>query len=165
MAILSGQKITATMLEKMANVPRCRAVQGTLQSIPNNTFTSLNFETEEYKYLVGHNTSGNTTFFSCQVAGLYRLSGGAYFAQHGTGIRALKWQKNAVDIPASGSTQTSFSTGQPGVVARTIEVELAVADFVTLMAFQNSGGALDTYVAADYARSDMSIELIRDNSL
>jgi hypothetical protein len=164
-AILSGQRVTAAMLEKMANPPRARILQSVAQSLPNVTFTAINFEEEQYKVNVGHQSSGNQTYFRIQVDGLYQLTGGCYFAQHNTGIRALKWQVNGVDVPGSGSTLTTFASGQPGVVARTVNVELAIDDTVTLLASQNSGGALNTYVSVDYARADMSIELVRDNSL
>lgn len=165
MTFLAGQELDAVQLEKMANLPRCRAVATVAQSIPNNTWTAISFPAEDFKYNIGHDTVTNPTFFSCQVAGLYRLSGGACWDTSGTGVRALKWQKNGVDIAASGSSMLGYSSGQPILCARTIEVQLAVTDYVMLMTSQNSGGALNTYVAVDYAKSHMSICLIRDDSL
>lgn len=165
MTFLAGDELTAAELEKMANPPRCRVLGTTAQSIPNNAFTALNFPEEVYKVSVGHDTVTNTTFFSAQVAGLYVLTGGVYFDTNATGSRALKWQKNGVDIPGSGANSTPNSLVQCAVVARPTEVELGVGDFVTLMVYQASGGSLNTYVAADYTRPSMSIRLIRDNSL
>lgn len=169
MTFLAGDELPSASLEKLANPPRCRVLgpvpPTTPQSLPNNTFTAIQFPIEDYKSNMTHDTVTNTTILTCTIAGKYQLEGGAYFAQNATGIRALKWQKNGVDVPASGVTNLPFTTGQPGIAARPVEVELAVGDFVALMAFQNSGGALDVYIAVDYARPSMSARLFRDNSL
>lgn len=166
MAFLAGAELTAAQMEKIANPPRARVLGNAAQTIANNTFTALRFPEQVYLQSIGHDPVTNPTFFAAQVAGLYALNGGGYMAANTTGIRAMKWQKNGVDIPGSGSSQLPVTGGsQTGVVARPVEVELAVTDFVTLMIFQNSGGNLDTYIAVDYARPSMSIRLIRDNSL
>lgn len=165
MTWLAGDEITAAKLEKMSNIPRGRVLGTTAQTIANNTFTALNFPEEVYKVNVGHDPVTNTTFWSCQVAGLYELSGGVYMATNSTGVRAVKFQKNAVDIPGSGNSAQPQTGVQTSIVARTTQVELAVSDFVTMLVFQGSGGNLDTFVGADYARPSFSIRLIRDNSL
>lgn len=164
--MFAGQKLTAAQMERIVNPPRARVLGNAVQSIPNNTFTALRFPEQDYLKDIGHDPVTNPTFFSAQVAGLYELKGGAYTAASTVGIRAMKWQKNGVDIPASGCSIPPVTGGaQTGIVARPIEVELAVSDFVTLLIYQNVGSALDTYIAVDYARPSMSIKLIRDNSL
>lgn len=165
MAFLAGQELSASQLEKIANPPRARVLGNAVQTIPNNTFTAIRFPEQVYLHQIGHDPVSNPTFFSATVAGLYELAGGVYLATNATGSRALKWQKNGVDIPGSGSNVIAQTGVQTGIVARPIEVELAVSDFVTLLVFQGSGGNLDTYVAVDYVRPSMSIKLIRDNSL
>jgi hypothetical protein len=165
MSKFAGDKITASDFNKVADIPRCRALATAAQTIPNSTFTAISFPAEDYKVLVGHDTISNPTFYSCQVAGLYALSGGVYMATNSTGVRALKWQKNGVDIPASGNSVQPQTGVQTPIMARVTEVQLAVGDFVTLLVFQGSGGNLDTYVGADYARPSMSMRLIRDDSL
>lgn len=165
MTWLAGDEVTAEKLEKMANLPRCRVLGTTAQSIPNSTFTALSFPGEVYKYNVGHDTVTNPTFFSCQVAGLYELTGGVYMATNSSGARATKWQKNGVDIAGSGYTVQPQSGIETPILARPIEVELAETDFVTLLVLQASGGSLSTAVSTDYIKPSMSIRLIRDNSL
>jgi hypothetical protein len=165
-AFFAGQELSAATLERIANPPRARVVGNAVQTIPNNAFTALRFPEQVYLSQIGHDPVTNPTFFSAQIAGLYELNGGAYTAASTVGIRAMKWQKNGVDIPGSGSSQLPVTGGgQTGIIARPIEVELAVTDFVTLLLFQSSGGNLDTYIAVDYAKPSMSIKLIRDNSL
>ncbi len=165
MPFFAGEKLNAAEVEKVANLLRSRVLGTTAQTIPNSTFTAVSFPEEVYKYNVGHDTVSNPTYFSSQVAGLYALSGGLYMATNATGARALKWQKNGVDIAGSGNLAQPQTGVQTPIVARPIEVQLAVGDFVTLLVSQGSGGNLDTYVGVDYARPSMSIRLIRDDSL
>lgn len=166
MSFFAGQELTAAILEKIANPPRARVLGNAAQTIPNAAFTTVRFPEQVYLQGIGHDPITNPTFLAAQVAGLYMLSGGVYMAASTVGTRALKWLKNGVDIPGSGSSQLPVTGGgQTGIVARPVEVELAAGDFVTMQIFQSSGGNLDTYIAADYARPSMSIRLIRDNSL
>lgn len=165
MSFFAGDDLPAAKLEAIANVPRAKVLGTTAQTIANATFVAINFPEEVYKYNVTHSTVTNTHLFTVAVAGLYILNGGVYFATNGTGSRALKWQKNGVDIPGSGANTGSWATVQTSVVARPTEVDLAVGDTIALLGFQGSGGNLDTYVTADYTRPSMSMRLIRDTSL
>lgn len=166
MPFLAGDDLTAAQLEKIANVPRARIMATAVQTIPNNAFTALTFDLEDFKVNMEHLASGDQTYLGCLVAGLYLFTGGCYFDSNGTGVRGLKWQKNGVDVPASGSTILAVSAGwQPGPVARPVYLDLAVGDKVTLLAVQNAGGTLNTYVTADYTRANMAAVLVRDNSL
>jgi hypothetical protein len=163
-SFFAGQELPAATVERMANPPRARALGNAIQAIPTGTFTALRFPEQVYLYQIGHDPVTNPTFFAAQVAGLYELKGSVYLATNATGSRALKFQKNGVDIAGSGDNRPA-QTGVQTSIRTTVEVELAASDFVTLMVFQGSGGNLDTYVAVDYARPSMSIKLIRDNSL
>lgn len=166
MAILAGDEWTAAMAAKIADPPRARIYQAVAQSIPNNTFTAISFDTEDFKVNMTHLTSGDMTYLQCVVAGLYLFTGGCYFDSNGTGVRGLKFQKNGVDVPASGSTILAVSAGwQPGPSARPTYIDLAVGDKVTLLAVQNSGGALNTFASVDYSRAGMSAHLVQDASL
>lgn len=165
MTWLAGDEITAAKLEKMSNPPRIRLLGVTAQTIPNSTFTAINFTEEVYKVGITHSTSTNTHLVTCDVAGLYMLTGGVYMATNAAGPRALKWQKNGVDIPGSGMSAQPQSGVQTPIVARPTEVQLAVGDNVSLLVSQGSGGNLDTFVSADYARPSMSVRLFRDDSL
>lgn len=165
MTFLAGDELTAAKMEKIANVPRIRVLGNSAQTIANNTFTAINFAEEVYKVGITHSTVTNTHLVTCDTAGLYVLNGGVYMATNAAGARALKWQKNGVDIAGSGNSSQPQTGIQTPIVARPTEVQLAVGDTVSLLVFQASGGNLDTYVAVDYARPSMSVRLIRDDSL
>lgn len=166
MPILAGDEWTAAMAAKIADPPRARVLQTVAQTIPNNAFTALNFDVEDFKVNFTHLTSGDTTYLQCVVAGLYLVSGGCYFDSNGTGVRGLKFQKNGVDVVGSGATILAVSAGwQPGPVVRPTYIDLAVNDKVTMLAVQNAGGSLNTYVALGYTQASMQAHLVQDASL
>lgn len=165
MSFLAGDDLTAAQMEKIANVPRIRALASSAQTIPNNAFTAVNFGVEVFKLNVTHDTVTNNHQFTCAVAGIYLLTGGIYFDTNGTGSRAIKFQKNGVDIQGSGANTGSWAVVQTSVVARPTEVDVAVGDVITMLCYQSSGGNLGSFVTVDYAWPSFSMRLIRDSSL
>lgn len=165
MSFFSGDDLSASQLEKLANVPRARVLANAAQTIANNTFVELIFQEQDFVYGITHDAISAPTRFTATVDGVYVLTGGVAWGTNGTGVRALKWQKNGVDIPAGGSNVGAYTPGQPMVVARPTMVSLSVGDYVCLLGSQSSGASLATFISADYIRPDMSIRLVRDNSL
>lgn len=165
MSFNAGDDLTAAQMEKIANVPRIRALASSAQTIPNNAFTAVNFGVEVYKLNVTHGTVTNNHQFTVAVAGIYLLTGGLYFDTNATGSRAVKFQKNGVDIQGSGANTGAWASVQTSVIARPTEVDAAVSDVITMMCYQAAGGSLGTFVTVDYAWPSFSMRLIRDNSL
>lgn len=165
MSFNAGDDLSAATMEKIANVPRIRALASSAQTIPNNAFTAINFGVEVYKLNVTHSTVSNTHQFTVAVAGIYLLTGGVYYDTNGTGSRAVKFQKNGVDIQGSGANTGSWASVQTSVMARPTEVDAAVGDVITMLGYQSAGGSLGTFVTVDYAWPSFSMLLIRDNSL
>ena len=165
MTFLAGDDLSAATMEKIANPPRARVLANAAQNVLNNTFTEIVFQEQDFIYNVTHDAVGNPTRFTIAVDGIYVLTGGVAWGTNGTGVRALKWQKNGVDIPGGGSNVGAYTPGQPMVVARPTTVSLAVGDYVCLLGSQSSTVTLATFVSADYIRPEMSIRLVRDNSL
>lgn len=165
MTFLSGDDLSAAAMEKIANPPRARVLNSVAQSFANNTFVELSCTEQDFVYNITHDAVGNPTRFTITVDGIYLLTGAICFGTNGTGIRAAKWQRNGVDISGGGSNMVAYTPGQPLILARSTMISLQPGDYVSLLGFQNSGGALSTYVGADYIRSEMSIRLVRDNSL
>ncbi len=165
MPFFAGDDLSAAALEKIANPPRARVLANAAQSIPNSTFTEIQFPEQDFVYGITHDAVGSPTRFTATVDGIYQLTGGIPWGTNGTGIRACKWQKNGVDVPGGGSNVVAYTPGQPLVLARPTMVSLAPGDYITLLGSQTSGAALSTFVAADYIRPEMSIVLVRDNSL
>jgi hypothetical protein len=123
--------------------PLFSAVQSVAQSLANNTWTSITFTTEILDRDNGHSTSVNTSRYTGQTAGNYRVSGVATSVQ-ATGQMLASIAKNGTRI--SGAATTAPTTGAvAGAIALAPNVFLnGTTDYVELQGFQNSGGAVNT---------------------
>lgn len=153
MAILSGQRLTPARLNPVLAQLR----QTTAQTITNNTWTAVTFGAEDVDTHSGHSTSSNTSRFTIPLDGTYLLAGGVSYAANATGQRWCRWYKNGTELDGGGANINANSSGQTLMVAKTLQVVLAVGDYVELWAFQSSGVSLDTYVAFAYAQSTMNV--------
>jgi hypothetical protein len=169
-ALPAGHIPTAAELEQitdqvdlLSDPPRAQLRQTVAQAIGSGAFTALTFDSEDYDNRNGHSTSSNTSRYTCQVAGWYRLTGKIAFAGNTTGRRASKWQKNGSDISASQVAAIATSASDVEHPAATIEVLLAVNDYVELLAFQESGGSLNTFVGAAAQQPFMSVRRIGES--
>jgi hypothetical protein len=115
------------------------------QSIPNNTFTAMSIDTEVFDSDGGHSTTTNTSRYTCQVAGLYLLSGEVVLPASGAGTRGAEFMVNGITAVIGSEQLCAPSPGFATTIAPTASyVRLAVGDYVQLMGFQNSGGAVST---------------------
>lgn len=134
-------------------VPRFRGYAATTQSIANNTWTSLNIDTEVYDSDNGHSTVTNNSRYTVQVAGTYLVTGSVGYAANATANRAIRFAVNGTAIAGSfvkcAPADTSGSTGLVTVA----QVVCIVGDYIEVMANQNSGAALLTAAAGDVAPS------------
>lgn len=145
----AGQRLTAALLEPLAvaiTPPMAVLTRAIAQSISNAAVTpdAISWDTVT-KDSAGGFAAGNPTRYTAQRAGWYQLSGGVGFAANATGIRTAQFTKNGTSIVG---TQTKLLAVSGGIVtavpAWTVQVELAIGDYVELRAFQNSGAGLNT---------------------
>ena len=137
-------------------VPVALLRQTTLQSLGNGSFTALNFHMADIDTHGGYSAT-SPTVYTVRRSGYYSLAGGVAYAASTAGRRWCRWRSNGTEIPGSGANANATSSGQMLLVARTINVQLAQGDTVDLQAFQDTGGALDTYVGVAYAQSSMAV--------
>lgn len=145
-------------------VPALQMRHNTTQSIPDNVFTTLAFDTEDTSDTFGaHDLVTNNSRFTAPAAGVYLISGGPSFAPSAAGVRGVRLLRNGTEIPG---TQTMISPSSAGIgtspPAKPTEVNLSVGDYVQMDAYQNSGGALLT-AAAGSAHSTMCVTWVRDS--
>jgi hypothetical protein len=129
------------------------ASQTAVQSIPNTAWTALTLNAEAADYDAGHTT---TSKFTVSQAGVLWLMGAYGFASSSVGQRSVGIRVNGtgtsqpthlrVDIPAPVTS---------GVVQCSGLIPVNVADYVEVVAFQDSGAALLTGVAT----ADVSCQL------
>lgn len=141
--------------------PTVRLRQTTLINVPNNAFTSVTFQTEDFDLDSDsgstdnmHSTAVNITRITAVYAGYVKLDGGVAFAANATNQRGCRWAVNGAAVNASAVLLQAVGGGNFTVVpARPIRVFLNVGDYAELQAYQNSGGALDTVISAEYSCS------------
>lgn len=121
------------------------ARQVSVQSIPNNTFTTVILNTADTDSHTALNTG--TGVYTVPVNGLYQLGGGVSFDPNVTGQRGLRWARNGTEISGSQVLVDATGGGNATMVpSRVILVNCSAGDTLALQAFQNSGGALNSAV-------------------
>jgi hypothetical protein len=118
-------------------------------SIPNSVLTALTFNTERWDTDTIHDTSTNPERLTCKTAGKYIISANIRWDGNATEYRALNIYLNGVDqigrevrinLSATALTQTV-----------TTIYDLAVNDYLTVVVFQASGGALLVTASVKYS--------------
>lgn len=127
-----------------------RVERSSNQSIPNNTWTTLSFNTivtEEKPATTSQWSSGDPTKLICRLPGYYLINAHVRIAQNATGARGINLMKNG-GSPLTAIIIAAFSGQDPVIQCSTI-VKLGTGDYIEAMAFQNSGAALDAVATSN----------------
>lgn len=127
-----------------------RVERSSNQSIPNNTWTTLSFNTivtEEKPATTSQWSSGDPTKLICRLPGYYLINAHVRIAQNATGARGINLMKNG-GSPLTAIVIAAFSGQDPIIQCSTI-VKLGTGDYIEAMAFQNSGAALDAVATSN----------------
>ena len=113
-------------------------------SISNNTSTAITFNSEVLDTNTFHSTSSNTSRMTIPAgkAGKYLVVGSVIFQNAANGTRRFDIFKNGSSY---ARTQNFGDASEQGWVTINTTMDLAVADYVELYVFQNSGGSLSIY--------------------
>lgn len=110
-------------------------------SIANATNTALTFDTERYDTDALHSTTTNTNRLTAPAAGKYLITGHVEWGASATGQRYINVRFNGTTVIAQqhviNLNNTVFSQSIATIYS------LAANDFVELVVFQDSGGALN----------------------
>lgn len=140
------------MLTYGLNPPIFCGTQTTTQSVSNNAWTALAFDTEQADTYGGHLTTSNTSRYVAQVAGWYTVCGVSVWGANATGSRGARLHINGSVIQGSSQLIATVTTGSlTGVCTPVRAIQLAVGDYVEVAGYQSSGGALSTGVATELA--------------
>ncbi|MGE3267149.1 MAG: carboxypeptidase-like regulatory domain-containing protein [Chloroflexota bacterium] len=132
--------------------PFCSVYHSADQSISSGSIVDLEFNSEdEDSDAAGamHDNATNNTRITIRTAGVYDLKGAAMFEGNATGSRAIRFMIN-------GSTIKRFewrpnNGTNPCAVSTSMDVRLAVNDYVTCQVYQDSGSPLNVTRNADYS--------------
>ena len=121
----------------------CSLYKSANQSINNNTFTAITFNSEDYDTNSFHDTSTNTSRITIPSGkgGKYLITGVIIFQDNATNDRTVYLYKNGV------SDQELFAQKNAGGYNTSNGLSfvkvLDAADYIEVFALQNSGGALN----------------------
>lgn len=137
-----------------ANTPKVYAYQSAGTSLANNATTVLPLGAELYDIVQSgdtamHDLTTNNSRLVARTAGKYTITGGVAFASNATGDRTASVRKNAAGSSAGGSIVSAArspasTSGATIANLSSVEIDMAVGDYVELFALQSSGGALLT---------------------
>lgn len=128
----------------------CRVYRDSNQSIPNNTLTAITFNKERYDPFQMHSINTNTGRIVLPKNGRYIVGACIEFDGHATGNRQ-------VSIRLNGATVICKVTHEPcagnidDVLNLNCVYEFRPSDYIEVMVFQNSGGALNVQSTANYS--------------
>jgi hypothetical protein len=113
------------------------------QSIPGSADTKLTFTSETFDTDAYHSTSSNTSRITVPsgLDGYYLVGGHVQWAQNGTGVRAMRVEKNGATVNGAGN-QNPGNAGTAIGFETSVVVHLVATDYVEINVFQSSGGAL-----------------------
>ncbi|MFE2323578.1 hypothetical protein ACFXD5_06590 [Streptomyces sp. NPDC059385] len=145
----AGMTITGQYLDRLENPPIGVFQQQVTQSVATGVWSVLTFDTEITDPYGGHSTVTNTSRYTCQLAGWYRVTGRAAFNANATGSRGARVHLNGSFI--IGAANLCGAGTLAGLVEVSHVLLLAVGDYVEIAGGQNSGGALSTQFANEGA--------------
>lgn len=138
-------------------VPGARVCHNAAQSIANASYVTLAFNTERFDTDTIHDTVTNNERLTCKTAGKYLIVVNVLFDANVTGTRELILILNgATNI--GRQTAPASATQQTGVTVATV-YDLAVNDYVTVMVYQSSGGALNILAIDSYSPEFMMVKV------
>lgn len=146
----TSDTITAALLNQeirdnlsfLHDPPTCRIYHSVDQSIGNSSDQAVVCNSERYDTDTMHSTSSNTSRITFTTAGKYRVWVVGMFAANATGIRRVRLRLNGGSTYIAQNNEVSLSGTETHIVAYT-EYAFAAADYVEVMAFQNSTGSLN----------------------
>lgn len=129
-------------LEFLIDPPACNVFNSAPVSVPNDSNTVLNANSERFDNDAMHSTVSQTSRITCQTAGRYELTAAISYAANGSGVRSIAFLIN-------GATQSLRHRSGPGtsgeavVFGTDMKTTLAVGDYVEVQVRHTSGGGLD----------------------
>ena len=121
----------------------CSLSKSAAQSVSNATWTAISWDLENYDTDAFHDNSTNNTRITIPAgkAGKYLIASNLFNPSNSTGSRLIRFQKNGADI-YYGDWQRANSGHSTSTIGSQV-LNLAVADYIEVNLFQDSGGGLN----------------------
>lgn len=141
--------------------PSFRAYATVAQGLADGTWTSLSMDTEQFDGYGGHSTTVNTSRYTCQVAGIYMVTGVAAFMASSAGTRGVRLAVNGT--PVAGTFVRAPATSTVSIMGLPISalVQMAVGDYVEVQGQQaGGGGSFNTFVGGPDSNPSLQVHWI-----
>jgi hypothetical protein len=148
-------------------MPSVKVYHNATQSLTSGTETALAFNTELWDTAgnaasTQHDNVTNNSRLTCRYGGIYQVTASAEFAASATGSRALYFRVDGTASQYLGAVNTSSVLSAVTVTLNlTSLLSLAVNNYVQVIAFQNSGGALNVNAGTALAPYVCSFMMVR----
>lgn len=145
----AGDKVYWSDIDDIIAAPVGRLVQAVAQSIPDAVATALTWTTEDFDTHGFHDPTANNTRISPTVDGYYDFRA-VYYTGAPTTLVTLDvhFRKNGAGSIASGLR------GNAGSIAQSVSAfclqPMSVGDYMDVMAFQDSAGAVNSNVSSRF---------------
>jgi hypothetical protein len=141
-AALWTAQVKATMDYLMGSatngVPRFKGWQSSAQSIATGTTdTAITLDSEDYDSDNGHSTVTNSSRYTVQVAGTYRVITVGGFTTNSSGNRKLGINVNGANVRGASIQQAAMASNS-WIGAVSTEVALSVGDYVEMAMWHTS---------------------------
>jgi hypothetical protein len=131
-------------------VPRFKGWASTAQTLTTGaTDTPITLDTEDWDSDNGHSTTVNTSRYTIQVAGTYRIVAIGGFSTNATGNRKLGININGANARAGSIQQAGMASNSWNSCVVT-ELACVVGDYIEIVMWQTSGGNLATAASAGF---------------
>lgn len=144
--VSAGLNTFRDTLNFWSNTPKCLAQEIASLSIPNNADTVVAMTGELYDVVQAgdspsHDAVTTNSRVYCRTTGKYDLLASACFSANSTGVRRVTLRINggATLTQATANATSGISTT---IAAGPIVYPLTAGDYLEMLVFQNSGGAL-----------------------
>lgn len=159
---VSGGVPAWTTVVNTVNFVGCSAWNSTDISVNNGTFTTVNYNSEDYDTNGFHSTTTNTSRFTIPSgqAGYYLVWANTYWRHPGTsnaGAANARWLKNgSTAYFTTGSAFSAYSTTTRNGVHTSGVLYLAVGDYVEHQIYQWTDTTLSTFSGLEHLNAGIA---------
>jgi len=133
--------------------PRCKVVKTSTQSVPNNTWTALTYQAQDFNVGSIHSTAVQPTRITIQSTGIWMFGATVASTLNGqSGFVSLR--KNGATFVAARVKFIGNSSLTEAYHTTTIEQMTSTGDYMECVVLQNTGGALE-FGTVSSSRVDM----------
>ena len=134
-----------------------RVYHSVAQATANATLVALAFDSERFDTDGIHDTVTNNSRLTCKTAGKYQITVNLDFASNATGSRRVYLKVNGATFIA-GCTAKAEASGAHHFAVSTLW-DLAVDNYVEVVVYQSSGGALNVDSGSSYSPEFMMVRV------